>query len=221
MQKDIKRYGILVITWLVMVGIWILPGIQHKNFYQDWYNHSWIINYFSDYFANNYCFPNVINTNNHTVGFVMPIYYGRELYEVLGLLAVIVGSSRRALVLGVAVVLSIQWYLWGNVIKKVNSNLELWSYALSFIWTVSNYQITNFYIRGAITEFFAVALLNIAIACWILALNSISLADKIRNILIVTIIIPTLFYIHPITGMNACVFMFILGLFTINPGFSD
>lgn len=67
----------------------------------------------------------------------------------------------------------------------------------------SIYHSTNFFIRGAITEFFAVGILNSLVGLWILALES---KNKICYGAVVGLGMASIYYIHPITAMLGTIF---------------
>lgn len=213
-RSKYRKYLILLLE-ILAIGLWIFPGIIHRNFYSDWYNHKWLIAYYGEYFKSHFFFPVVLNVNSmdytvSVVGSVYPEYYGDFLYRVLAIFYIALGSARRALLVSSGLMLLLQNEVWRKIFCKYLRGEH--SLALALLWLFSIYPSTNFFIRGAITEFFAVCLLNILVGLWILALYS---KNKISYWIIVGLGMASIFYIHPITAMYGTIFMVLLIAVTI------
>lgn len=76
----------------------------------------------------------------------------------------------------------------------------------------SVYQSSNFFLRGALPEFFAICLLNIIVGVWILAIYS---QNKLSYWILIAIGMLAIFDMHPITAMCGSLFLVVLIIFTL------
>ena len=161
------------VWWEVLAGVavcllpcWLLfePG---ANFYYDWHNHQWLVGYFGEHFRTHLCRPEVLNAAG-AVAMPQPVFYGFLLYPGLGVLSALLGAS-LAIRVGIALTLASQFfavYLAGRSMLA-HRGVSLVT-AAAVTWSV--HSLTNLYNRAALTEFFAVAFLNIAVAMGVAAL---------------------------------------------------
>lgn len=163
--------------WEVLAGlavsavpVWLLFE-RGANFYYDWHNHQWLVGYFGEHLRSQGTLPEVLNTTA-AVGMPQPVFYGFLLYPGLGVLSAVLGAS-LALRAGIALTLVAQYFAVYLAGRKLGAPRAMsLVVAASVAWSV--HSLTNLYNRAALTEFFAVAFLNIAVALGVAAMAETS-----------------------------------------------
>jgi hypothetical protein len=185
----------------IVAPAWLLfePG---ANFYYDWHNHQWLVGYFGEYVRVHLAFPETLGAAG-AVGMPQPVFYGFLLYPLLGLLAAAVGAS-WAIRLGVILTLAAEFfsvYCAGRLLSR-HRGLAL-AIAAAVTWSVHG--LTNLYNRAALTEFFAVALLNAAVACGVCALAGGAKPRGRTTAAWLAVLLAVLTVgAHPTTGLVGC-----------------
>lgn len=110
-----NKKALFLLIEVIAIGAWIFPAVMNKNYFCDWYNHKWMFEYYGEYFKSNFCFPEVYNTINHSVGNVATQYYGSFLYAMVALFYILLGSGRKALFVSAIVILMLQSIVWKRV----------------------------------------------------------------------------------------------------------
>ncbi len=149
---------------LVPCGLLLEPG---ANFYYDWHNHQWLVGYWGEHLRAHLRLPEVLNAAG-AIAMPQPVFYGFLLYPCLGLLSALLGAS-LALRVGIALTFAAQFcavYFAGRS-SRTPRGVSL-VVAAAVTWSV--HSLTNLYNRAALTEFFAVAFFNIAVAAGVAAL---------------------------------------------------
>lgn len=217
----------ILINTLIALGVSVFPLIPlfiYKFFYVDWLNNLWVIQYYARFFENNIEMPVVINTSNGLIGMTNPLYYGYLYYQILGLIALLIGGARRA-VIAVLVILSIAFYIiYLELFKKVfrtcdksdeESLIFSICYILPAIMLWSTYLLTKIYSDGARAEVNAIMLLYILIGLWI---HGLLVVDGPKRLILLSCFSFLLFIFigtHPITTEIGGVLLFILVIGTL------
>jgi hypothetical protein len=164
---------------LLVVVLPLQPLFRLKNvFYIDWINHVWAMAYYGEFFRAHGAFPVVIHTNQ-VAGLVQPLFYGRALYAIGGLFAGVLGADVAVRIVVFALMLA-QFYAAFRLIQVYSANRRL-SWAVGVLLTWSIYPLTNLYNRGALTEFAAVCLLQIAVCIFLAAIKSGDTNAQVRG----------------------------------------
>ncbi|MBM3852228.1 MAG: hypothetical protein FJ399_03640, partial [Verrucomicrobia bacterium] len=188
-------------TAAILAPCWLLiePG---ANFYYDWHNHQWLVGYFGEYVRAHLAFPETLSAAG-AVGMPQPVFYGFLLYPLLGLMAAAVGAG-WAIRLGVVLALAAEFlsvYCAGRIVSR-HRGVAL-ATAAAVTWSVHG--LTNLYNRAALTEFFAVAFLNAAVACGVCALaGGVTLRGRSTAGGLAVLLAVLTVGAHPATALVAC-----------------
>lgn len=230
MQSTFKMIKSKKGTWLnilIALGVSVFPLIPlfiYKFFYVDWLNNLWVIQYYARFFKANNEMPFVINTSNILVGMTNPLYYGYLYYQTMGIIAIIVGNARRAVILILLLLSFFMYLLYFKLFRKI-LNTTYSSESSSFIDTLcfiipaimlwSTYLITKIYDDGARTETNAILLLYILVGLWIHVLLADDGSKRIAIISCFSFILFVFIGTHPITTEIGGTLLFIFVVCTI------
>lgn len=210
-SKKISKVIKILICLLVVIYP-LLPLLRYDNFYVDWFNHLWPIEYMGKYFKENFSFPHVFNTDNSWMGMATPIYYGVWFYRIAGLLSIILGG-KNAIVVCAFICFLLQMLIWKKLFDLILKKESLLSYIAVFpIWGA--YSLSNLYNRSALTEFFAVSMLFIAIGLWLLLFF---IQERYKTFTLICFS-GSIFFIagtHPITTLYSGLVFLIIMIFTL------
>ncbi len=170
-MKKIRRR---VLFGSIFSVCFLIPFMIYQFFYVDYVNHTWEIAYYADFFKNNGRFPIVINTTD-IVGIAYPQFYGYLFYQVMGFLTFIVGSTTIAYVLSSTIAFTLIFFLYSEIFVHILGKIGIdtrYRYAMmiSFLIICNPYILTNLYSRNAITEYYALLCMYLAVGSWILSL---------------------------------------------------
>ena len=208
----VRRHTAMVCFFAAYVYICqILPLTWGRPLTLDMINHTWMVEYYSNFFKNHWIFPGTFDTEQ-VFGNPMPIFYGVFFYPVLSLIAIATGAD-------LAVRLSAGAVLFAPLITisyLVNSSGIRWktSLLISCVVNASVYQMTNIYQRGALAEFFALQFLIIGISITLYGLRC--LHKKYASIVLLGFSFITLALgTHPITVYSCAIFLVPLSVMSI------
>jgi len=186
----------------------LLPGFLRPTFghYVDWWNHTWIVSYFSEYFSQNHSFPLTFNTNNRGgIGNPFPIFYGHLLYPMIGILGSLLGGH-TALRIFIIATYFLQFYVIKKVFEKIYpSSILPWVVATLSVWTI--YPLTNLYNRSAITEFLAISFYTISLCYFFLTLWSTTVRQQFSNGIFMVYFLTLCIGTHTITALYGLTFL--------------
>lgn len=178
--KFLNKYNsekmLIIIVSIGYSLIFIIPMLLCDDFFTDWFRSEWIVQYYADYFRENHCFPNVINSYGISkyvsqVGMMHPIYYGKILYKILGFMGFVFSSAKKAITLVSMIVVFIQSFFWNFLLIKRTQNKVL-SFITVFLLVFSIFNISSFYISNTIPQWFAVSFVSIAVANWMISFTT-------------------------------------------------
>ena len=158
----------------VVIIMPMLPLLIFRYFYVDWANNLWVIQYYIKWFKEYHSFPLVINTSNDHVGMTNPMYYGYLYYQGMGLLGVLLGSARRAVIFSAFVLLTLIYELYTRFLLHIFEGIGkgrfylIHGIVLLMLW--STYVITKIYGDGARSEYFVILLLYLIVGTWMYSL---------------------------------------------------
>jgi len=202
---------VLVLASVPTVLIVAIPMLDPRAvFAVDWVNHLWLIEYFGEFFNQNVTMPSVVNTAEF-VGMPIALFYAHKFYAIAGALSAVVGSGLAVRMMAWTILMVQFLYICRAAIGLGADRIQ--AIALGIIVSWSIYPLTNLYNRGALTEFFSIALLTCSLACLLHA----TLGDKDKT--------PTrhdrhaagLFFVaaaftHPLVALFGGLFLGILGI---------
>jgi hypothetical protein len=198
-----KIYKVLKALSIVLICFApLLPLIDIKaKFYFDWNNNVWAIGYFGEYFRQHFSFPGVFNTHE-LVGWVSPVFYGPGLYSVAGVLSSLVNASAAIRIVIILLTFLQYFCVWRLFVDKGKPWWVPHFCAILLTWSI--YPVTNLFNRSALTEYYAVILLNIGIFAWFVSLEEERI--KYAWVLLSSLCLATAAYSHPITAMFGALF---------------
>jgi len=135
-----NKFRVLVIGAAAVLFPFLPMADPNAGFYADWYNHLWLIGYYSQYFAVNHSMPLTLNT--HEILLVaFPTFYGQVFYSALGLISSLVGLNLAIRLGFVALWALIFWLIYRLTIEF--SQDELVGLAMSCLVWWPIYHLTN------------------------------------------------------------------------------
>ena len=156
----------LVLAWAAAVVVVAAPmslllAYPKAGFFEDWYNHLWMVAYHREFFARHLSFPSTYNVDAY-IGLSQPIFYGPVLYPILGLLSQPAGANVGVRVACVAA-WAMQYALVHRLARAVGATaLEAVAAGATACWSV--YCLTNLYNRCDLPETLATRLMLCAVA---------------------------------------------------------
>jgi hypothetical protein len=168
-----RRFGHVALEWGVVL-LTLFPVCRFlyplsASYYIDWGNHEWVIGYVGEYFHQRRTMPIVYNTTP-LVGVADPIFYGTLLYPLLGLVSSVVAPGVTMRLAAVALWLA-QYVLVSRALVQMNApRYVAHLVAILVVWAI--YPLTNFYNRGALTEFIATGLIVCALSLLFLLIQT-------------------------------------------------
>jgi hypothetical protein len=150
-------YGIAVAS-IGLATIWFFN--KKIGFYADWYTHSWMVAYFSEYFKSHLSFPAVFSITTNVLS-PSPVFYGFIFYPVCALINAITGDVNITIRILVWGIFSLQYFFCWKLFFLL-SKRRIIATTVSMMCTWSIYPLTNLFQRSALTEFTAVSFGTIA-----------------------------------------------------------
>jgi hypothetical protein len=206
MRAAALQLGICAGT-LLLVCVPLRAGNHYYN--PDWINNQWLIGYGAEAVRQGHA-PPVVLTTPELGGVPYPVFYGYLFYPVMNVLAAAVGV-RGAIRVAVVAALALQYVSVYRAARGGGATRPLaTATAVLTIWTT--YPLTNLYHRGALTEFFAVALLTCAACRWFALLDADTMRRRVRAALEVALLYALAAGCHPITALYGLFFLAALSL---------
>ncbi len=149
---------LLLTPCLPLLVLNLVPGSYH-NPWNDWVNHLWMIDAYRAHISEWKEFPVSLQTNE-MIGMAQPLFYGVLFYPLLGVLSLFLGSAiaLRLFLIGL-------WFSFCLFLKNYFQERQLPS-SWAFLFLTAIYPLNNLYHRGAIPEFVAFILIEIALLLW-------------------------------------------------------
>jgi hypothetical protein len=170
-QRSLFGWGALAI----FIPLCLLFFFPRGGYTSDWYNSTWLAAYYGEYFRKHFEFPLVIHTQQW-LGITFPIFYGFNLYPLLGGLSAVCGPHFAIRVITV-LAWTLQFCLVYQVIKQVaRSSVKALIVAALMSW--ATYPLTNLYNRSAYPEFLATSLLLSSLMSWLLIVYETQVRKK-------------------------------------------
>ena len=113
--KRDKKHALHILAGIIIVFFPLVPLLVYRYFYIDFANNLWLIQYFARYFEIHHYMPLVINSSNELVGMTNPLYYGYLYYQLMGLMAALIGGARRALIFCVIIELALVYIIFSRL----------------------------------------------------------------------------------------------------------
>lgn len=218
-------FGRKIILFHIFLGLFaatgpLLPFFLYKYFYIDWENNLWVIHYYARYFRIHHEMPLVLNSANNHVGMTNPLYYGYLYYQILGLLDVIAGGARRALLIGLSVLLLLNYAVMVRVFSRAfhgfgERKAFIYSHILTIVALWSVYFVTKLYDDGARGENSGILLLYLILGSYFLALNTECYRERLAWWSLCALNVMLLAGTHPITAEIGGVLFAALVLLTL------
>jgi hypothetical protein len=162
MRRIDRGRALSIAAAIVSVGVTLFPMFAlQRVFFLDWVNHLWLIEYFGEYLRRHAAPPDVVNTQQ-LVGSPVTILYAGKFYAMAGAISAFLGAAVTVRLLACGVLLLQFWQVHRAMIRLGAARAVAITAAVCVTWAI--YPLTNFYNRGALTEFFAVAFLTCALA---------------------------------------------------------
>ncbi len=168
-----KRYSRRILTGVILSICLLMPLMAFQYFYIDYVNHTWLTEYYAQYFKYNLRFPAVIHTQE-VVGIAYPQFYGYLFYPVMGFLSLLTGSTKAAYILCSAVSYTMIFLIYSEIFIQMSAKAGIRmkqsdSGVMAFLIICNPYILTNLYSRNAMTEYYALLGMYITVGSWILS----------------------------------------------------
>lgn len=197
---------------VVPVSIFLID--YKSGFSVDWYNHIWIIGYFSNFLMSNGYFPLTMNTAEFVL---MPhtLFYGFLFYPMMSVISLLTGPNLSVRLLCV-LLFFFQYYYCNRLIREICGNVKI-AAILSILLTWSIYPLTNIYHRSAVTEFVATTFAFMAFSLlFIIMIDGYRGKRKILDIYVFLVLVLCILGTHPITFVfTGLFFLYLCGVFIL------
>ena len=217
MKYSMRRWHIL--AGIVIVFVPLVPLFFYDYFYIDWMNNLWVIRYYTRFFEQYHSFPLTLNSTNKGVSMVNPLFYGYLYYQIMALLDLILGGTKRAILFSMILVQSAAYEMMTRMLTCIFrrfADKTFWlirGTILMAFWTP--YLISTIYDQGVRTEYMAVFFLFIMGASWIYALYQENFKKQVVLWTLAALNLMLLCGTHPVTTEIGGVLFGILVLVTL------
>ncbi|GEM_PF-6718516 len=191
----VAAIALFPLGWIFNIGHWSLPG--------DAGSIAWSVGYGGEYLRRHGVFPVVLNTNAY-VGMAFPIYYGFIFQPLAALASVPLGGDLALRLVVVGSFVFEQFQVYATVLRIAGrSSIAL---AVTALTAFEIYPLTDFYQRGAIAEFVALAWLVSATCLWFRFLREPDPIERRRNLVWAALCFTLAAGTHPVYAVYGALF---------------